>query len=172
MIQTLSSLKITTERLVLRPIQDEDVKDVYQMHCQEVINQYLPYDTWKSWDDAKHWYAKVQQRRRDGEAEQFVILDHRDKFLGSAIVFSYDPETASCSFGYVLDSPHWGQGIMQEAMQTLVDQLCKYQELNALTATVEQENIASIKLLNKLGFNETTREEIDDIVLITMQRNL
>jgi len=164
MIRQLNSLSLTTPRLIIRPIADADVKSVYEIHKDEQVNRYLPYDTWQSWDDAKYWYAKALQRRRNEEAEQFVIVQANDEhaLVGTCIVFNYHASDQSCEIGYVLKREYWQQGYMNEAITKLRDCLIARQDINSLRAVVDVQNCASLALLTKLGFELTTTLKADN----------
>ena len=158
MISKLGALSLETERLLIRPIVDSDVRDVYQIHSDDKVNRYLPYDTWQSWDDAKHWYAKILHRRVHQEAEQLVIIRKDDQHLvGTSIVFGFKSDEKSCEFGYVLNRQFWRHGYMFEATQALLDSLLSMNELDSVRAVVDSENSASLALLSKLGFTITAR---------------
>ncbi len=158
MISDLRALTLETERLSIRPIGDSDVSAVYQIHIDDEVNRYLPYETWQTWDDAKHWYAKILQRRADQEAEQFVIIRRDDQQLvGTIIVFGFKKNDKSCEFGYVLNRDYWRHGYMLEATRALLTSLLSMNELGSVRAVVDGENSASLALLSKLGFAITAR---------------
>ncbi|RBP53609.1 GNAT family N-acetyltransferase [Arenicella xantha] len=172
MIEQLTQLKIETERLRIRRIEDADVKAIYPIHSEPVVNRYLPYDTWTSWDDAKHWYARVLERRRILEAEQFVIeLKDSANIIGTCIAFSFCPNARSLEFGYVLGRAAWKQGYMLEAMSSFVPTLQQRLALNTLIARVESDNLASLALVKKLGFKHIdTMISSDGVHLCQLQK--
>jgi len=155
-INKLKALSLSTDRLSIRPIIDADLRAIYAIHTNPVVNRHLPYDTWHDWDDAKHWYAYVQERRASGIAEQFVI-ETDTTLIGTCIAFNHDVKTQSLEFGYVLNQDYWGNGYMYEAMQAFVPALQDTLDLELLTASVEVDNTSSLKLLDKLGFSRSRR---------------
>jgi len=56
---------ISTERLQIRPYQQDDLAAVYKIHQIEVVNKYLPYTTWRSIHDARDWQDTLLQRRSE-----------------------------------------------------------------------------------------------------------
>ncbi len=158
MINALGALLLETERLLIRPIKDIDVKSVYHIHNDQEVNRYLPYDTWQSWDDAKHWYAKIIERRNNQDAEQLVIIRQSDEqLIGTSIVFGYKEIDRSCEFGYVLNRKFWRQGYMLEATKAILTTLLSLREIDSVRAVVDGENRASLALLSKLGFTVSAR---------------
>lgn len=182
MISKLGQLSLETERLRIRPIEDRDVKAIYPIHTDPIVNQHLPYDTWLNWDDAKHWYARVLERRKNQEAEQFIIERTSNlELIGTCIAFNYSDQSIEnqsvnnnrcIEFGYVLARHAWKQGYMQEAMSAFIPALQKHLSLSTIKASVGNDNTASLALLNKPGFKhvDTTIEE-DGVHLCRLRKN-
>ncbi|MDN8834069.1 GNAT family protein, partial [Staphylococcus aureus] len=64
--------------------------------------------------------------------------------------------------GYELAKSHWRQGFMFEILTTFLTTVKPYLPYKVLTAKVLPDNVASIKLLKKLGFElTTTGQELD-----------
>ena len=62
--------------------------------------------------------------------------------------------------GFLLHPDHWGKGLALEAMTAVIAHLeAVFSALPQLTAEVDPRNAASLRLLAKLGFQETHREE-------------
>ena len=57
--------------------------------------------------------------------------------------------------GYILHPDHWGQGIAGEAVRAAIDHVFATRDLDDLTADVDPDNAASIRLLERLGFVKT-----------------
>lgn len=172
MIEQLSDLNIETKRLRIRRVEDNDVKAIYPIHSEPLVNRFLPYDTWTTWEDAKHWYARVLERRRIGEAEQFVIETKQSpRIIGTCIAFSYCADTRSLEFGYVLGIENWNQGYMFEAMSAFVPAVQQRLQLKQLLARVTAENLASLALLKKLAFRHVdTTVNNDGVHSETLQK--
>ena len=145
--------QLESSRLVIKLASKDDLPDIHAMHCIEEVNQYLPYTTWLSYQDALDWYERVDDRRAKKEAEQYSIALKTDsQFIGSCIVFGFDSNTASLEIGYVLHPNYWGEGYMLEAMKIFFSTLQEDLSLKLLKASVEEPNVASSGLLKKLGF--------------------
>lgn len=59
--------------------------------------------------------------------------------------------------GFILGSPHWGQGYASEAMSAFLDHIFARSEVDHLIADVDPRNAGSLALLGKHGFVETHR---------------
>ncbi len=157
MYSAIENLTVESERLMIRPVLNTDLRAIYDMHCVDEVNRYLPYNTWQDWDAAKDWFARVQHRRLEESAQQYVLERLRDKkVIGSCLVFNFNDVDKSLEFGYVLSKEVWGQGYMIEAMTELLATLKFKPGVKSVRACIERENLASFGLLNKLGFNKTS----------------
>jgi RimJ/RimL family protein N-acetyltransferase len=57
--------------------------------------------------------------------------------------------------GYILHPDVWGQGLAGEAVGAVIDHVFSTHAVDTLTADVDPENAASIRLLQRLGFVRT-----------------
>lgn len=62
------------------------------------------------------------------------------------------PAGGSLSLGYMLHPDHWGQGLVVEAAQALIDTTFTYTATDTVTADVRVINHASRRVLEKCGF--------------------
>jgi RimJ/RimL family protein N-acetyltransferase len=167
MYRLFKSLVFDTQRLLVAPFEDEDLASVYDMHCSADVNQYIPYNTWQSWRDAEEWLELIRKRRADEEAQIFTLkLKENGELIGTSLVFGADKTALDLSFGYVLRQKYWGHGYASEAMQGMVGALLSIPEIPQLNATVQEGNIASMKVLIKLGFDDMGKDADPDGTLI------
>ena len=59
---------------------------------------------------------------------------------------------SNCVIGVKIDSKHLRKGYAHEALETIIDYLFSFLNLHSITANILPENIASINLFEKLGF--------------------
>ena len=168
-LRKLAYLTAKTDRLDIRPVTEADLASVFEIHRQDEVNKFLPYETWQDMQDAQAWYEVVKERRDSESAEQFVLFEG-GKLVGSMIFFSYNANQRECELGYVLNKPFWGQGYMVEALNEMLPSVAKLLNLKHFVATVEAENIASIKLLSRLGFRQSG-EVVEKGILLKLFRS-
>ena len=89
----------------------------------------------------------------------YAITTHAGEFLG-VVGFSYamgqHPE-----LGYWLGEPHWGKGLMSEAVRGLLEAAFATGLYPAVRARVLTTNAASINVLEKAGFKKVGKAEMD-----------
>jgi [ribosomal protein S5]-alanine N-acetyltransferase len=157
------SLRFSTSRLTLRPMQASDVPALRAVNSDPEVTKYLPYPTWTTDEEAAAWLERLQKRFASREAAQFAICirDQNDLVIGNALLFGFSAEHEIAEMGYVIGREHWGQGYVAEAMQPLVAFAFESLNCHRLQAKLAADNRASARVLEKLGFvyEGTTRED-------------
>ena len=155
---------LQTPRLVIRMVAEEDLPALLAVNADDEATRYLPYASWSGMEDAQAWYGRAATRLEAHEAAQFVmVLRETGQVIGSCLLFKFDEASARAEVGYVLGREHWGGGYMLEAMKALVDFAFDEVGLRRLEAEIDPRNLASAKLLERLGFQleGTLRERWD-----------
>ncbi|HUG24376.1 GNAT family N-acetyltransferase [Piscinibacter sp.] len=152
----LAALPIESERLRLRLVETDDLPALLRIHAVDEVTRFLPYTTWTGIADAQAWYARAVARHEDGSALQFVIVEKATgEVVGTSLLFRFDTDSARAEVGYALGRPHWGRGFMHEALGALIGFAFGTLALRRLEAEVDPRNLASDRVLIRLGF---TRE--------------
>jgi ribosomal-protein-alanine N-acetyltransferase len=81
-----------------------------------------------------------------------------EDFVGCAGLRPYRPEQRIFELGYHLRPKYWAQGLATEAAQTVIRYAFETLKLSALFAAHYPGNIASRRVLEKLGFQFTHEE--------------
>jgi ribosomal-protein-alanine N-acetyltransferase len=76
--------------------------------------------------------------------------DH--KVIGSCVFYNMVTEHYRTDIGFVLNRDFWGQGIAQEALKAVITYGFQNLNINRIEAVIEPPNIASQKLVERLGF--------------------
>lgn len=168
-----------SERLELHLVTERDLPALLRVHRVDAVSRYLPFETWKSMEDAELWYEKVVQRRRDGLSIQWAICDRHDEILyGTCLMFGYEKDSQRVEIGYGLGQDAWGKGIASEAVARMIKHAFGEMGLRRLDARVDPRNTASRRLLERLGFDhegcqrerELLKGELVDVDLFALLR--
>ncbi|MBB1269897.1 GNAT family N-acetyltransferase [Shewanella sp. SR44-3] len=112
---------------------------------------YLPPDWGKVNNiiSVKHW---CQQRANEGG---FYGIWHKadNQLIGLVFLSPVSAETAEMHIGYLLRESRWGQGYGGELIAALITWARHQVNINTLIAGVEAQNLASVAILEKNGFN-------------------
>jgi [ribosomal protein S5]-alanine N-acetyltransferase len=144
---------ITTPRIVLRWISEDDVDDLYEIFSDPQVMRY-----WSSVPLAnREAAAKLQREIAEGnESERMVkwglALRDSDTVIGTTTLFNLSLDNGRAELGYAMARAYWGKGYMNEALAALVAHAFEVMELRRLEADVDPRNAASIRTLERLGF--------------------
>ena len=156
------STPLSTPRLMIRLAECRDLDALFTLHCDAEITRYIPHMHWTTRADADVWFARLLERREKQSAVQCVIVkrvtdDAAEAVIGTTMLFNFEVTSGLAEIGYLLGREYWGQGFAVEAMKAFVDFSFATLNLRRLEATVDVRNVASNKLLQRLGF---TREGV------------
>lgn len=153
---------LCTERLRLRPPERRDYADWAQLR-REARSALQPWEPLWSRDHL----SESSYRRRVAWAEREIAADRAYPFfifrtdvgettmVGGVTLESVKRGAAqSAALGYWLGPAHQGQGLMNEALDTIVSFAFRDLKLSRLEASCLPENTRSRRLLTRCGFRE------------------
>lgn len=148
---------LSTERLIVRPVEQGDLPDLLAVNGDAETTRFLPYATWTRLDDARAWSQRMRSIEAGGTALQLVVEQREvasthGHVIGTILLFKWDAASARIELGYVLARSHWGQGLMHEALRGVCARLFSALAIRRIEAEVDVANTASHQLLLRLGF--------------------
>ena len=142
---------IRTARLVLRRASWDDLEAVHRLFSEPRAMRYWSRPEHETLEETRHWLRFLVEPAADSLD---LLVEKDGEVIGKAGAWQL-PEV-----GFLLHPDHWGQGLAFEAMTAVIAQVeAGFPALPQLTAEVDPRNAASLRLLAKLGFQETHREE-------------
>lgn len=170
-----NTIRILSERLLLRPVQMEDADSIFTYRSDAVVNQY------QGWipttiDDVHDFITnKVSSEiNLPGTWFQFAIIKTDNNELIGDIGIHFLPSDAfQVELGITLNMDHQGKGYATEALKETIDYLFRELNKHRITASIDPQNQPSINLFERLGFRKeahfrkslfTNGEWVDDLV--------
>ena len=152
----LNGLTLESERLILRPFQESDLKDFYEYASVEGVGEMAGWSHHKSIEETK----KILDMFIEGDHDFAIVLKENGKLVGSVGVKEYGMEGAlseffdyrGCELGFVLSKDYWGRGIMPEAVRAVIDYLFGVLDLDFITSGYYDYNVQSKRVQEKCGF--------------------
>src|SRR5919106_5421429 len=146
---------ITTDRLVLRWVSENDIDSLYEVFSDPQVMRYWSTPPYSTREDA----VKLQQEIAAGNESNTMLkwglaLRDSDRLIGTATLFNLNLDNGRAEIGYALGRAHWGKGYMNEALRALVQHAFEVMDLRRLEADVDPRNAASIRTLERLGFQK------------------
>lgn len=147
--------EITTERLLLRQFTQSDAPSVQKLAGDEAIaatalNIPHPFEDGM----AEEWIATHQPDWEAGKAANFAIVLRQKPILVGAVGLSLNSANEEAELGYWIGKPYWGQGYASEAASAAIEFGFETLKLDRIYATCLRRNIASAKVLQKLGMTQ------------------
>lgn len=146
--------RLTTERLILRALDRDDVHGLYAYARDPEVVRHLLWEVHQNLDDTHEFLDKVFEayRRRMPDPLGITLKDQPDFVIGTAGArwISFDHKTME--LGYVVARPHWGQGYATEAVWAVTCSVFSLYPVERLQARVFPGNPGSRRILEKLGF--------------------
>ena len=159
---SIINLKIETERLIIRPFRMEDLEASYEMNLDAEVSKFTG-------DGGIVSKKEIERRiiedvfgdyKKHGFGRLAVELKGENKFIGFTGL-KYLPDMDEVDIGFRFMKKYWGKGIATESANACIKFGFENLELNKIIGLVLPENIASIRVLKKLGF-EYEKEFIED----------
>jgi ribosomal-protein-alanine N-acetyltransferase len=145
---------LTTPRLHLREIVPADAPALFAIHSDVAAMRWFGTDPMLTLQDAEKLVEIFAAGRKlSNTGTRWGITDRASgQLLGTCGLFKWNRNWHSCALGYELAQSAWGQGLMQEALEGVLDWGFEHMALNRVEAQVAPQNTASIKRLQALGF--------------------
>ena len=144
-----ASDEIRTERLLLRRAKMDDADDMHVIMSNPLAMRYWSTPPHADLDETARWITSMVEV--DPESSDDFIVSLNGKLIGKLGAWKL-PEV-----GFLIDPAHWGKGLAKEAMTAFIDRR-RGLGSTELKADVDPRNLASLKLLERCGFEETHRE--------------
>jgi ribosomal-protein-alanine N-acetyltransferase len=144
---------LSTERLNLRGLSDEDEKEVFFLRSDKEMLQFLDGDPAQSIDEARQWIRTIN----DGiDGNQYIAwaiaLKNDPRLIGTITFWNITKEHYRAEIGYALHPLFQGRGLMQEAVTVVLNYGFNIIRLHSVEANVNPNNTRSIQLLERNGF--------------------
>jgi [ribosomal protein S5]-alanine N-acetyltransferase len=151
------SIQLTTARCVLRPLRAADASDLHRLWSSPGVRRYL-------WDGEVIPFAQtadvIERSERLFDQHGYGIWGAWSTASQTLIGFTglwlfRDPPELELLYG--VDEQFWGQGYAPEIAQAVIEYCFETLDLRAVRASTDVPNVASIRVLEKLGFRFVRR---------------
>jgi ribosomal-protein-alanine N-acetyltransferase len=152
--------KMTTERLILRQLKEEDADEIFALRSDERVNKYLDRPKATTIDDARAFINKINSSIESDESIYWVVtLKNSDKLIGTICLWNISLENSRAETGYELHPDFQGKGYMQEAFSKVLEYGFETMKLKTIDAFTHPDNNKSTKLLEKYNFSRNLQLE-------------
>ncbi len=159
------TIKIETERCILRKFELKDARDMFESYCKkDVVTKYLRWMPHRSVEDTIKYLTDVVLPKYEQEYTYCWAIELKETgtVVGCIDIGSKDLSRKRCTVGWVLSDDYWGKGIMTEVARKVVDYMFK-EGFVRIQSHHQIENIASGKVMQKIGMTYEGRLKKYDV---------
>jgi RimJ/RimL family protein N-acetyltransferase len=152
-------MELVTERLILREFQDDDWPAILAYQRDPL---YLRYSHWSDRTPAaaRAFVQSFIAQQREQPRTRFqlaIALRSAEQLIGNCGIRMESPEAHEAELGYELAAEHWGHGYATEAARVILGFAFSELRLHRISSWCIADNIASVRVLEKLGFHAEGR---------------
>ncbi len=144
---------LETERLILRELVPGDAEAVFRIRGDYQVTHYNFGAPYQRIEQAQQLLRSVREGYREARELRWGITRKGNSAVIGICGYNYwNRHDRRASVGYDLARAYWGQGIVPEAMREVIAFGFTHMNLNRIEADCAAENTASVRVLEKLGF--------------------
>jgi len=147
---------IETERFFLREIQEEDENGFFELDSDPDVHRYLGNKPVENIEQIRETIRYVRQQYVENRIGRWAIIEkNTNNFIGwtglKLVKESTNNHINYYDLGYRIIKKYWGKGIATETAKASINYGFTKLLLNDIYATANCDNLASNKILNKVG---------------------
>jgi RimJ/RimL family protein N-acetyltransferase len=151
-----------TPRLILRRFTEDDAPLILSLNSDPHVVKYLHEPVLESEEHAtKILQDIILPQYKNNLGRLAIHTKEGNEFIGWCGL-KYRPEIDEIDLGYRLMQKAWGKGFATEAAQHTLDHGLNNLQLKLITGRAHVENLASIKVLEKIGMDYIGEGIVDD----------
>ncbi len=156
----MAQLPLETARLILRPYGQADAPHIVALLDDPVMADFLmvtpqPFVAF----DARQLVKAAWRRLATGRGFDLMIVAKDGGAPVGGVGVGLHDEGARAELGFWVGRDHWDRGYATEAATRIIDFARTALQVSRITATAAEDNTASRRVLEKLGFVATGRAE-------------
>lgn len=157
---------VETTRFILREIAEDDLQDMFDLDASGEVHQYLGNSPIKNIQEAEHIISNIQKQYLEFGIGRWAVIDKTNgAFVGwSGLKFETLPinnQNGYYDLGYRIKPQYWGKGIATETASEALKYGFEALKLKKICAAADAENVASNKVLQKVGMKFIKAFEFD-----------
>lgn len=160
---------LETTRLQLRPCRLEDVELIHALWADEGVRRFLFDEHVISPDEARSFVSEsLANFERYGYGLWLVLARDAVGLIGFAGLLRSEGDTPNLIYGIHTD--FWGEGYATEAARAVLSYAFEKLDLPKVKADVDEPNVASVRVLEKLGMKRVKRAVVKERLLLYFEQ--
>ena len=142
-------MRIETKRLIINKFDTNDISAWALIECDPKVRKFVNNKVLTYGEAKSYVLENIESYKTNGYGRYAVRYKSNRKLIGMC---GFLKDELGIDFGYRYSQDTWAQGIGTEAAQAVIKYGLTKMALRSIVAAVLPENIASEKILIKLGF--------------------
>ena len=165
---------LETSRLILRHPVLDDLDSLFALYCDPDVSKYIP-DAPRNYEETREelvWHMNGHPKRPE-LGLWATIHKETGKFIGRCGLLPWTIDRQNeVEVAYLISKAYWGQGLGTEAAQAILDYGFEKLNLSRLICLIDKENLASIKVAEKIGmtFEKEGKDEMGPFLLYSRNK--
>ena len=164
---------IETERLLLRDVRDCDLEGMFELDSNPEVHKYLGNKPIHSKTDAQGYIDSIKSQYIERGIGRFAVIEKSTRdFIGwSGLKFNTGEKETLVEkhdfydIGYRIIPRYWNKGYASESAITILHYGFKNLNIETIVGASEIENIASNKVLQKIGLHYVETFPYEDVMI-------
>lgn len=153
------TIKVETDRLIMRPFTLDDRDVIFEVMKDKDMYVYTPDEPWKSTETAEE-FIKLAIRLYNDDHHTFkhffaVTTKESGEVIGICGIGGIQYDRTKNEVFYSIGKNYWGNGYATEAAKAMLSYAFGKLGLDKIIAAVHPDNIASNRVLEKIGLKRT-----------------
>jgi len=141
---------LETNRLLLREFNISDADSFYELNLNPNVIKYTGNSAFKDIEEAKTFLKNYSDYQKNGFGRWAIINKSTQKFLGWCGL-KYDENLNETDIGFRFFEHFWNKGFATESAKACINYGFEKLNLKTTVGRAMKENMASIKVLEKIG---------------------
>ena len=150
-----------TPRLILRRFTEADAPLIFQLNSDPDIVKYVHERVLQSEDEARTIITNIILTQYEKKLGRWAMFSKAGNDFIGWCGLKHLPEKGEIDLGYRLNKKYWGKGYATESATHTLEYGFNVLQIPLITGKAHTENIASLKILEKIGM-KFIGEEIED----------
>jgi RimJ/RimL family protein N-acetyltransferase len=149
-------MQVDGHRLYIRPIEKTDAEPLTELinHSLDALRLWMPWAKSKVSVEAERLFIEhaIEDMYENKSLTFCICLRETNALVGTVATHQIDWTNFKTAIGYWVDSAHQGRGYASEAALLMLEYLFTDMNLYRVSAAAAPQNYASLRVIEKLGF--------------------
>lgn len=145
---------ISTNRLLLGCLQNKHAEDLFFLRSNDEVMRYIDKERSKTVEEVEDLIKRINDDINNNNGINWCISlkEKPEKLVGTIGFWRMIKQNYRAEVGYMLHPGYWRKGIMNEALEAVINFGFNNMNLHSIEAHINPGNSASANLLEKTGF--------------------